>query len=231
MRLLDDAVRIEDEEGLLHRLVQDAVGLPRVEAAGCVLLPLDGHPAQSSASDDRTCRLERLQSQLLEGPGACTAHTGKLLVDLPMARPISRTRWPRFAPAVLRAGFTAVTAVPIRHDGVCGVLSLYHQRGALSPDQVERGRLLASAAAIGLAHHRALYEARVRERRLQAALDSRVLVEQAKGMLAERLDCTVGDAFELLRRHARAHRMRLRDLAGQIVSGPPAEGPFQRSPR
>ncbi len=232
LRLLDAAVRLEDEEGLLRRLVQDAAGLPRVDAAGCALLPIDDRPPRQAASDDGARRLECLQSELLEGPGIDTARTGKPLADLPMALPLSRTRWPRFAPYVLRAGFTAVTAVPIRHDGVLGALTLYHRHGALPPEQVERGRLLASAAAIGLAHHHALFQARVREQRLQAALDSRVLIEQAKGILAERLDRTVDDAFELLRRHARAHRMKLRDLAGQIVSGPPAtEGPFHRPPR
>ena len=232
LRLLDAAVRLGDEEGLLHRLVQDAAGLPWVDAVGCALLPSDDCPWRGTASDGNAHRLECLQNELLEGPGIDTARTGKPLADLSMAHPLNRTRWPRFAPHVLRAGLTAVTVVPIRHEGVSGALSLYHQPGALPREQVERGRLLASAAAIGLAHHHALSQARVRERRLQAALDSRVLIEQAKGILAGRLDCTVDEAFGLLRRHARTHRMKLRDLAGQIVSGPPAaEGPFHRPPR
>jgi len=156
-------------------------------------------------------------------------HPADRRVDAPHAQP--RTRWPRFTRRALDAGFTAVTALPLRsHDRLLGTLNLYHQHGALHREDVCWCQLLAAAAALGLAHHDLLREARCRGEQLQGALDSRVVIEQAKGILAERLDCPVQDAFALLRRHARTNRMKLTDLCAQIIDGPADAGPFPRPP-
>lgn len=101
----------------------------------------------------------------------------------------------------------------------------------MPPPGTPGARLLTTATAIGLAHLNALHEARVREQRLQGALDSRILVEQAKGILAERFDCTVDEAFERLRHYARTNRLKLLAVARETVDGPPTSGPFHRPPR
>ncbi|MFJ2238086.1 ANTAR domain-containing protein [Streptomyces sp. NPDC087859] len=229
LALVDAPLRGDDDEHLLSRLARTVTGLPGVEAAGCNLLDTDGRPALTAATHDSADRLERAQSELLEGPCLDSARTNKALVNVPMAHPHSRCRWPRYTQRVLQAGFTAVTSLPIRHEvGVTGSLSLYHQREPLREEDVEWSRLLASATAISLAHRNTLLRAQTRERQLQAALDSRVLIEQAKGLLAERFDCTVDDAFDLLRHHARTHQVKLFDLARQIVDNRATGGPFPR---
>ena len=229
LTLADARLRGEGEEAFLSRLARDAARVPGVDAAGCHLTGTDSRPRSQGASNEAAGQLERVQLELREGPCIETARSSTPLTNVPMLHAHSRTRWPRFTRRVLDAGFTAVTALPLRsHDRLLGTLNLYHQLGALHRDDVRWCQLLAAAAALGLAHHDLLQEARRRGEQLQGALDSRVVIEQAKGILAERLDCPVQDAFALLRRHARSNRMKLTDLSAQIIGGPADAGPFPR---
>jgi hypothetical protein len=222
----------EDDGDLLRRLACSAAHVPGVEAAGCIRADSAGRPRHLAGSDEVAVQLERGQVELQEGPCLDTVRCGRPLADLPMLRAHSSVRWPRFTRRVLDAGFTAVTALPlICQDRVLGALVLYHQHGALRPEDVRWSRLLADAAAVGLGHRDVLREAHCRSEQLQTALNSRVVIEQAKGMLAERLSCTVADAFELIRRHARTHRTKITDLSAEIVNGPATTGPFPRPPR
>ncbi|MER5386154.1 ANTAR domain-containing protein [Streptomyces sp. NPDC002688] len=110
-------------------------------------------------------------------------------------------------------------------DRNLGALNLYHRHRAQSTLDARAGRLLADAAAIGLSHRALLDDLRSRERQLRVALESHVVIEQVKGLLAERLNCTVDDAFDLLRHHARSHQVILADVARAVVHDP-TEGPF-----
>ena len=116
LALVDAPLRGDDDERLLSRLARTVTGLPGVEAAGCNLLDTDGRPALTAATHDSADRLERAQSELLEGPCLDSARTNTALVNVPMAHPYSRCRWPRYTQRVLQAGFTAVTSLPIRHE-------------------------------------------------------------------------------------------------------------------
>ncbi|PSM38414.1 transcription antitermination regulator [Streptomyces dioscori] len=229
LALVDAPARGESEEHLLRRLARVTALVPGVEAAACSLIGPEGTPRRMAATDERTRRLECLQAESRVGPCLDIARGKGPLANIPMSHPHSRTRWPRFTSRALSEGFTAVTALPLAHqDRPLGALDLYHQHGRLGPSAIRWARLLADAAAVGLAHREVLRDALVRGDQLQNALNSRVLIEQAKGMLAERLDCDLQEAFEHLRGHARAQRMKLIDLAALIVGDPSGTSFFPR---
>ncbi|WP_055554833.1 GAF and ANTAR domain-containing protein [Streptomyces kanamyceticus] len=219
----------EEDERVLERLARSAAAVPGVDAASCSIVAPPGGASCSAASDVVAEQLERVQQELSEGPCRDAARTHRALNDIPMVHPQSRVRWPAFTQHALDAGITAVTALPISHRGhFTGCLDLYHQHRSLCPSDAQWGQLLAQAAAIGLAHRTELRNVRTHREQLQTALSSRVVIEQAKGILAERLDCTVDDAFDLLRRHARAHRMKLSDLSREVITHPHWDTPFAR---
>ncbi|MFE0173557.1 ANTAR domain-containing protein [Streptomyces sp. NPDC059002] len=227
--LLVDATEGDEDEDILARLARSAAAVPGVDAASCAITTRPGHAPHSAASDDVAEQLERVQLELKEGPCRDAARTRRALNDVPMTHPQSRVRWPTFTRRALDAGITAVTALPISHRGhLTGSLDLYHQHRSLHPAGAQWGQMLADAAAIGLAHRTELRTARVRHDQLETALTSRILIEQAKGILAERLDCTTDAAFDRLRGHARSHQMKLVDLSRDIITNPHSATPFAR---
>ncbi|MGW2228673.1 GAF and ANTAR domain-containing protein [Streptomyces formicae] len=222
----------ESDEQLLRRLAATAARIPGVDAAGCSTVDETGQPEETAASSDVAADLERVQGELSEGPGPDSRRIRKTLANVEMPHPHSRLRWPHFAPRALQAGYPLVTTLPLCHHGrAIGSLTLYCRGGALRPEQLRWSALLADATAAGLGHRDALRQAGIREQQLQHALKSRVLIEQAKGVLAERLECTVDDAFDLLRHHARRNRLKLTQVAGEIVNSPATAGPFPRQVR
>jgi hypothetical protein len=136
--------------------------------------------------------------------------------DLPAAG-----RWPRFTAAAAEVGFAAVHALPMRlRSEVIGALNFFDiAPGALDAGKLRIGQALADVATIGLLQQRAIHRSGVLTQQLQAALNSRILIEQAKGILAERLHLDVADAFTLMRSDARNHNRRLSDLAQGIIDG------------
>ncbi|MFE0105764.1 ANTAR domain-containing protein [Streptomyces sp. NPDC059009] len=230
--LADAPLNGESDEQLLRRLARAAVLIPGVEAASCSLLDADAHPVQTTATSDVAGQLELIQGDVREGPGTDSWRTRKPLTNVDLTHQHSRVRWPHFTPRAVEAGVTTVTALPLRHDDrSLGALTLHHPQGALLPEHLRWSTLLADATTAGLDHRNALRQATNREQQLQHALNSRVLIEQAKGILAERLDCTVGDAFDLLRHHARRNHLKIADVAAEIVHSPPGSGPFPRPGR
>ncbi|WP_419997170.1 ANTAR domain-containing protein [Streptomyces boninensis] len=146
--------------------------------------------------------------------------------------PAARMRWPRYAARAQELGYGDFTALPLRsgegRDQVLGALVLLAgARRPLSAGAAEVGESLAEAAAIALLRERTVAEGRVLAGQLQHALSSRVVIEQAKGILAARLSITVEEAFAQLRTHARSARRRMADVAREVVGGaelPRAEG-------
>ena len=130
-------------------------------------------------------------------------------------------RWPRFAPAAREAGFAAVQALPMRlREQVIGALNLFGAvPGALPPADIRVGQALADVATISLLHERSMRHSDTLNEQLQTALNSRVIIEQAKGKLAERLGVDMDQAFSLLRDHARTSNRRLSDLARVLIDG------------
>jgi GAF domain-containing protein len=136
-----------------------------------------------------------------------------------LATPTSR--WPRFAAETLAAGFRSVHALPMRLRGtVIGALNLFHvEVGEMSTADIEGAQALADVATIAILQNRASVEAQVLNQQLQHALNSRVVIEQAKGMVAERSGLNIELAFTALRAYARNHNLRLVDVAESVIDG------------
>jgi GAF domain-containing protein len=130
-------------------------------------------------------------------------------------------RWPSFAPEALAAGFHTVHALPMRLRGtVVGALNLFHiHQGEMRPADVDAAQAMADVATIAILQHRATHEAQTINQQLNQALNSRILIEQAKGMLAERSGLDVEQAFTTLRNHSRDHNLRLVDVARDLIDG------------
>jgi hypothetical protein len=134
-------------------------------------------------------------------------------------------RWPLFAPAATEAGFRTVHALPMRlRSQVIGALNLFHiDPNALAPEVTRIGQAMADVATIGLIQERAQHHQDIVVDQLQTALNSRVLIEQAKGILTERHGIDPGQAFTLLRTYARNHNQRLTQLAASVIDGTTTE--------
>ena len=131
------------------------------------------------------------------------------------------TQWPAFTTAVAQAGaFRSVHALPLRlRREAIGALNLFHHTpGPLPPADLALGQALADVATIGILQERAIRRGEVLNKQLQTALTSRVVVEQAKGVLAQRHGISMDAAFDQLRRYARAHSLRLANVARQLTT-------------
>lgn len=219
--LADTLVQDFDVIGFLHSLTEHCVALLDVASAGVLLATPEGQLVDAAASDERTRRLELSSIEWDEGPCRDCFKTGEQVSDVPLATRAAKARWPRFAPQAVEFGFTSVVAAPLRlHDQVIGALNLFrNQPGPLNDSQLRLGQALADTATIGVLQQRAVSEQMTVNAHLQAALDSRVIIEQAKGYLANRRDLDVEVAFTLMRQHARAHRTRLTEVARQVLQG------------
>ncbi|HEX5993828.1 MAG TPA: GAF and ANTAR domain-containing protein [Jiangellales bacterium] len=218
VEMADTLVDDFDVIDFLHVLTERCVQLLGISAAG--LLLTDGQDTLQvvAASSERTRLLELFQLQADQGPCVDCFRTGQpvSVTDLPSAG-----RWPRFTAAAAEVGFAAVHALPMRlRAEVVGALNFFDTNpGALDEGKLRIGQALADVATIGLLQQRAIHRRDVLNEQLQTALNSRVLIEQAKGVLAERLHLDVDDAFTVLRRGARSHNRRLSELAQAIVDG------------
>src|SRR5207244_10609773 len=131
-------------------------------------------------------------------------------------------RWPRFAPVALEAAFRSVSAVPLRLRGaVVGALNLFRDdEGVMEEADVVAAQALADVATIAILQHRERLQAQVVNEQLQHALNSRILIEQAKGLVAERTGMDMEQSFARLRNHSRNHNLRLVDVAHDVINGP-----------
>lgn len=231
--LVDDFDVIE----FLHVLTERCVELLGVSAAGLLLTDQRDKLQVLAASSERTRLLELFQLQTDQGPCVDCFRSGQ---PVPVADLRSAGRWPRFAAAATEVGFAAVHALPMRlRSEVIGALSLFDVRpGALDEGKLRIGQAFADVATIGLLQQRVIQRRGILTEQLQTALHSRVLIEQAKGVLAERLQVGVGEAFALLRDGARSRNRRLSELSEAIVngseqlsSGPVASRPGRHSSR
>jgi transcriptional regulator with GAF, ATPase, and Fis domain len=218
VEMADTLVDDFDVIDFLHVLTERCVQLLGVSAAGLLLTDEQDTLQVVAASSERTRLLELFQLQTDQGPCVDCFRTGRpvSVADLPSAG-----RWPRFAAAAADVGFAAVHALPMRlRTEIIGALNFFDiDPGALDAGKLRVGQALADVATIGLLQHRAISQRDTLTEQLQTALNSRVLIEQAKGMVAERLHLDMAEAFVLLRGTARSHNRRLSDLATAIVNG------------
>ena len=223
--LADTLVDDYDVVEVLDSLVRSCVSLLDVSAAGLLLDDQRGRLALVASSSEETRLLEVFQLQNNQGPclDCVTTSTAVSCGDL-----VAETdRWPMFAQAAADAGFRSVVALPLRlRSEVVGGLNLFYTRSQQIPSVDQRiGQAFADVATIGILQQRAMHRGALLAEQLQRALNSRVTIEQAKGVLAERLGVGVGQAFSALRLHARNHNMRLTDVAMGVVRGELDIGP------
>ena len=228
VELADTLVGDFDVVDLLTQLADRCVDLLDAEAAGIMLTAADGQLRVMASSSDAMRVLELFEIQEQEGPCLDANRTGLPLVNQDLSS--EDGRWPTFAPEALAAGFRSVHALPMRLRGsVIGALNLFRADvGEMGSADLEIAQAFADVATIAILQYRAAREAQVVSEQLGQALNSRVAIEQAKGMVAERLDLDMEQAFTTLRGHARSHNLRLVDVAAAVIEGtlqPSALGP------
>jgi GAF domain-containing protein len=161
--------------------------------------------------------LELFELQSEEGPCLDCYRTGQAVLNQNLIK--LGGRWPRFGPVALEAGFRSVHAVPMRLRGlIIGALNLFRADDG-EMDDVPVAQALADLATIAILQQRAASQAQVVNEQLRHALNSRIVIEQAKGMLAERAGLDMGAAFSWLRNHARDHNRLLVDVARAVIDG------------
>ena len=219
VELTDTMVADFDVIDFLHVLTDRSVQLLDVSAAGLLLADPRGELRVVAASSEAARLLELFQLQNDQGPCLDCFRTGRPVEATDLA--VEARRWPRFATAARQAGFAAVQALPMRlREQIIGALNLFRaDAGAFAPGDVRVGQALADVATISLLHERNVRLSDILNEQLQTALNSRVVIEQAKGKLAERLGLDMDQAFSLLRGYARARNLRLSDLAQAFIDG------------
>jgi len=219
VELADTLVDDFDVVELLTLLADRCVDVLDVAAAGLMLAGPEGNLRVMASSSEAMRLLELFELQSQEGPCLDCYRTGEPVLNQDLAG--VNGRWPRFAAEALAAGFRSVHALPMRLRGtVIGALNLFHvEPGELRPADVTAAQAFADVATVAILQHRAAVESQRVNEQLQTALNSRITIEQAKGVLAERLGLNMQQAFDSLRSHARSHNLRLGDVASDVVSG------------
>jgi len=218
--LVDDFDVIDVLTMLTHRCVE-AID---VDAAG-VLLTSPGGELQFIASSSEEMRLlELLQIQVDEGPCVDCFRDGNAIVNRALADPDGR--WPHFSPRAVALGFRSVHCLPMRLRGrTIGALNLFRAApGSLTEEDVIVAQGLADVATIAILQHRTSLDAKTLNFQLSGALNSRIIIEQAKGMVSQAAHCDMNQAFARLRAHARNHNQGLTVVATMVVEGSLAPG-------
>jgi GAF domain-containing protein len=210
VELADTLVADFDVVDLLTLLTDGCVDVLDVGAAGLMLAAPAGDLRVMASSSQAIRMLELFELQAQEGPCLDCYRTGEPVVNQDLAS--AGGRWPRFA---------SVHALPMRLRGaVIGALNLFHiDPGMMRPADIAAAQAMADVATIAVLQHRATVEAQIINEQLSHALNSRVIIEQAKGMLSERMGIDVDQAFGQLRSHARNHNRRLVDVAQDVLDG------------
>jgi transcriptional regulator with GAF, ATPase, and Fis domain len=225
VELADTMVADFDVIEFLHLLTDRSVTLLSASAAGVMLADPRGELRVAASSSEAAGLLDLFQLQNDEGPCLDCYRSGERVTAADLSAPDQK--WPRFAAAAAEYGFRTVEALPMRlRDEVVGVLNLFQEPAAqFDPAALRVGQALADVATIGLLHERNVRRGDVLAEQLQGALNSRVIVEQAKGKLAERLSLDMDQAFVLLREYARNSNQRLTDVARNFVTSGSADFP------
>lgn len=219
VELADTLVADFDVLDLLVLLTDRCVDVFDLEAAGIMLAAPDGDLRLMASSSEAMRLLELFELQSKEGPCYDCFLTGLPVVNQDLASDAGL--WPHFGPVALAAGFRTAHALPMRLRGtVIGVLNLFHtEPGEMNAAEIAGAQALADVATIAILQHRAVLEAQLVNEQLQGALNSRIVIEQAKGMVAEREGVSMEQAFTALRGYARKQNLRLGDVARSVIDG------------
>jgi hypothetical protein len=217
--LAETLVADYDAVELAQQLIDNSMELLPIAQAGIVLGDAQGKLHVFASSSQQTQLLELLQVHADSGPCLQAYRTGEaVFVDDVSVDP---QRWPAFARRAAEYHFVSVSSLPLQlRDQRVGALNLFRTEvGALGQTDIAIGRALAAVATVGILHQQTVTRSDRVNEQLQTALNSRVIIEQAKGVLAERGTVDMDVAFTMLRGHARRTQQRIADLARAVVAG------------
>ena len=230
VEMADTLVEDFDVVDLLTGLAERCVNLLGVSAAGVMLAAPDGSLRLVAASSDAMRVVETFELQAHEGPCLDAFRTGERVEYENLQT--GSGRWPRFATVAVEAGFRSAFALPLRlRDQTIGALNLFNvEQVPMEDDDVMVARAFADLATISVVQHRASAETNLVNEQLSHALASRVLIEQAKGVLFERAGVDMTEAFSRLRSYARSHNLRITEVARAAIDGTLAPHVWTRRP-
>jgi len=215
--LADTLVADYDVLELLQHLVETCAALFDVDSVGLLLAdPSTGALDVVASTSEEVRTVEVMQLGAESGPCIDAYETGRQVV----VPDIAASHWDRFRRGALEQGYQAVFAVPLRlRQDVIGAMGLFSRTvGALNERDLRAAQALADVATIGILHSRTVDASEVLRDQLQRALTSRIVIEQAKGVLAQTHSVGVEEAFQLLRAYARSHQQPLADVAARLVA-------------
>lgn len=217
--LADTLVDKYDIIDFLQTLAERCVDLVDVSAAGIMLADPRRELRHAACSNEEMRLVELFELQVEEGPCFDAYRTRAPVI---CASPEEAAeRWPEFAHNANKYGFSGFSAVPMRlRSDVVGALNLFSfEASALGGDDIKVVQAMADIATIGILQERSIQDAHAFSTQLELALESRVVIEQGKGIVAECNHIGVDKAFDLIRNFARAHNRLLSDTARQIIDG------------
>jgi GAF domain-containing protein len=219
VELADTLASDYDLGEFLHLLVDRCAEILGADTAGVLLETERGDLRLAAAVSEEMDAIERLEVDKDQGPCIEAYRRREPVIAQDLDR--DRERWPDVAPRLVDMGMRSGYAFPLKLRQDCiGALSLYRRSAAeFHEDDVRLAQAFADVAAIGILQRRTVAAAEERSRQLQHALNSRIIIEQAKGVLAERHGVTTDKAFEALRGYARRNGLKVRDVSRQIVDG------------
>lgn len=221
VNMADTLVSDFDVVDLFYELVVSCTDLLDVSQAGLLLTDGNGELRVVAASSEAAGMVELLELENRGGPGKESYRTGRAVRSGDLAGSTAKERWPGFAEAAVGEGYRTATAVPMRHRGqVVGALNLFATEATnLSEEDLTVAQAMADLATIAILQDRSTTGDRTLISQLRLALETRVVIEQAKGIVAHEAELSMDDAFNRIRKHARDNNQRLRDIAAAIVSG------------
>ncbi len=219
VEMADTLVDDYDVVDLLTGLADRCVSLLDVSAAGVMLASPEASLGLVASSSEAMRLLELFELQTQEGPCLDAFRTGQSVEHENLQA--GSGRWPSFSAAALQAGFASALALPLRlREATLGALNLLRvTRTPMDEADVIVARAFADLATLSIIQHRTAAESQRLNEQLSAALTSRVVIEQAKGVIAERADVDLAEAFSRLRSYARNHNRRLTDVARAAIDG------------
>ena len=219
VELADNLVDDYDVIDVLSVLSDRCVQAIDIDAAGVMLASPAGELQYIASSSESMRLLELFQIQADEGPCVDCFSDGRAIINRALTDPDER--WPRFSPEAIARGFNAVHCLPMRLRGrTIGALNLFRaQEGKLDEADVAVAQGLADVATIAILQHQSSLDANVLNVQVSNALNSRIIIEQAKGMISQATNCDVNEAFSRLRMFARNHNEGLTSIAHRIVEG------------
>jgi GAF domain-containing protein len=217
VKLADTLTDDYDVVDLLHTLVAESTAILDTHAGGLMLAGNDGKLQLVASTSAKADLVEMMQLNSGKGPCVDCFTSGEPVgvADIENAR----EDWPEFRAEALKQGFRSLYATPMRLRGeVIGTMNLMCTRvGILNSPDAEAAQALTDVATIGILQERVIHERGIVAEQLQRALDSRILIEQAKGVLSEIGGVSVDQAFENMRTYARSNNLRLHDVAQRVV--------------